>query len=95
MRGPNAEDRRYLVYLEYWMLNFRPLMVYPKVLFPPNFSIKDSWPGLSWGVTQGRTDQLAKQRVRSALRSHKFPELTHELAAVRSQVALGMPAFVA
>ena len=30
----------YLVYLKYWTLNYMPLMVYPKVLFHPNFSIK-------------------------------------------------------
>ena len=29
-----------VVYLKYWTLNLRPLMVYPKVLFPPNFIIK-------------------------------------------------------
>ena len=28
--------RRYLVYLKYWTLNLGSLMVYPKVLFPPN-----------------------------------------------------------
>ena len=26
-----------MVYLKYWTLNFRPLMVYPKVLFPPKY----------------------------------------------------------
>ena len=30
----------YLVYLKYWTLSLMPLMVYPKVLFHPNFSIK-------------------------------------------------------
>ena len=37
----------YLVYLKYWIsfinfknLNFMPLTVYPKVLLPPNLSIK-------------------------------------------------------
>ena len=34
----------YLVYLRYWALNLMPLMVYPKVLFPPNFSIKGHAP---------------------------------------------------
>ena len=29
-----------LVYLKYWTLNFMPLMVYPKILFHPIFSIK-------------------------------------------------------
>ena len=35
----------YLVYLKYWVLNLRPLMVYPKVLVPPNFTIWDCAPG--------------------------------------------------
>ena len=26
-----------MVYLKYWTLNLRALMVYPKVLFPPYF----------------------------------------------------------
>ena len=30
-----------LVYLKYWTLNLRLLMVYPKVLFHPMSSIKD------------------------------------------------------
>ena len=37
---PDARVRIYLVYLKYWTLNLMPLMVYPKVLFHPNFSIK-------------------------------------------------------
>ena len=37
----NAKVRMYLVYLQFWTLNLRPLMVYPKVLFPPKFGIKD------------------------------------------------------
>ena len=40
---PNCPDdkvRMCWVYLKYWTLNHRPLMVYPKVLFPPNFIIK-------------------------------------------------------
>ena len=36
----DARDRLYLVHLKYWTLNLMPLMVYPKVLFHPNFSIK-------------------------------------------------------
>ena len=51
--------------------------------------------GLSWGSDQGRTDQFAKHGVRGSLRSHKLPELTHELAAVGCRVALRTPAFVA
>ena len=43
-RVPRCEIRRYLVYLKYWTLNLRPLMVYPKVLSPPNFIIKASVP---------------------------------------------------
>ena len=31
---------RGLVYLKFWTLNLRPLMVYPKVLFPPNLTMK-------------------------------------------------------
>ena len=30
------------VFLKYYTLNHRPIMVYPKVLFPPDFSIKDT-----------------------------------------------------
>ena len=37
---PDAKVRMYLVYLKCWTLNLMPLMVYPKVLFHPNFSIK-------------------------------------------------------
>ena len=33
---PDDNVRRYLVYLKYWTLNLMPLMVYPKVLSPPN-----------------------------------------------------------
>ena len=40
-RGPDAKVRMYLVYLKYWTLNLMPLMVYPKVLFHPNFTIKE------------------------------------------------------
>ena len=29
-----------MVYLKYWILKLRPLMVYPEVLFPSNFIIK-------------------------------------------------------
>ena len=35
----DCKVQRYLVYLQYWTLNLRPLMVYPKVLFPPTFII--------------------------------------------------------
>ena len=31
---------RPLVCIKYWTLNLGPLMVYPEVLFPPNFTIK-------------------------------------------------------
>ena len=37
---PDAEVRMHLVYLKHWTLNLMPLMVYPKVLFHLNFSIK-------------------------------------------------------
>ena len=42
VRGVYPDDRvwRYLVNLKYWTPNLRPLIVYPKVLFPPNFSVK-------------------------------------------------------
>ena len=36
----DAKVRVYMVYLKYYTLNLRPLMVYPKVLFRPNFSTK-------------------------------------------------------
>ena len=36
-----------LVYLKYYTLDLRPLMVYPEVLFRPNFSIKSLSPRLS------------------------------------------------
>ena len=29
-----------MVYFKYWTLNLMPPMVYPKVLFHPNFSIE-------------------------------------------------------
>ena len=38
--APDAKVRMYLVYLKYYTLNLRPLMVYPKVLLRPIFSIK-------------------------------------------------------
>ena len=38
--GPDANVRMYLVYLKYWTVNLLPQMVYPEVLFHPNFSIK-------------------------------------------------------
>ena len=38
--SPDAEVWMYLVYLKNWTLNLMPLIVYPKVLFHPNFSIK-------------------------------------------------------
>ena len=34
VRAPDDGVRRYLIYLKYWPLNLRPLMVYPKALFP-------------------------------------------------------------
>ena len=37
---PDAKIWMYLVYTKYWTLNCMFLMVYPKVLLPPNFSIK-------------------------------------------------------
>ena len=39
-RSPDDKVKRYLVYLKYWTLNLRPLMLCPEVLFPPNFIIK-------------------------------------------------------
>ena len=39
---PHVKVRMYLVYLKYWTLKLMPLMVYPKALFHPNFSIKVS-----------------------------------------------------
>ena len=37
-----ADDRvwRYLVYLKYWTLHLKPLIVYPKVPFHPNSIIR-------------------------------------------------------
>ena len=37
---PDAKVWMYSVYLKYWTLHLMPLIVYPKVLFRPNFSIK-------------------------------------------------------
>ena len=37
---PDEKVWRHLVYLKYWTLNIGALMVYLKVPFPPNFSIK-------------------------------------------------------
>ena len=42
-KPPNAKVWKYLVYLKYlkyWTLSLIPLMVYPKILFHPNFSVK-------------------------------------------------------
>ena len=36
---PDGKLWRDLIYLEHWTVNLNPLMVYPKVLFPPNFII--------------------------------------------------------
>ena len=41
MMFPDAEIQMYEVYLKYWTLNLVLAMVYRKVLFHPNFSIKD------------------------------------------------------
>ena len=38
--SPDAKVWMYLVYFKYWTLNLIPLMVYPKVIFRPMFSIK-------------------------------------------------------
>ena len=38
--SPDAKVRMYVVYLKYWTLSLMHLVVYPKVLFHPNFSIK-------------------------------------------------------
>ena len=38
--GPDAKVQMCLVYLKHWTLNLMPLMVYPKVLFHINFTIK-------------------------------------------------------
>ena len=54
MLYPNAKVWRYLVYLKYWTLSLRPLMIYPKVLTPPNFSIKVHF------VTQPIFEDLAR-----------------------------------
>ena len=54
--SPHAELWMDLVYLKYWTLNLMPLVVYPKNLFPPNFSIKESithqhhWMQKQWPV---------------------------------------------
>ena len=37
---PDAKVRMYLVYPKYWSLKLMPLMVYPRVLLHPTFSIK-------------------------------------------------------
>ena len=38
---PDDKVWRYLVYVNYWILYLRPLTVYPKVLLPQNFIIKE------------------------------------------------------
>ena len=38
--SPDDKLQRYLGYLRYWTLNLRPLIIYPYILFPPNFIIK-------------------------------------------------------
>ena len=39
---PDAKIQMHLVYLEYWTLNSMHQMIYPKVLFHANFSIKEA-----------------------------------------------------
>ena len=67
---PDAKVQMYLVYLKYSTLALMPLMVYPKVLFPSNFSIKKV---------------LCSQRVKIAAKEdrEKFTSLPAKLGLVR------------
>ena len=53
---PDAKIRMYLVYFKYWTMNLMPLMVYPKVLLHPNFSIKGQ--DTPVGPRESRTPQV-------------------------------------
>ena len=69
----------YLVYLKYWTLNLMPLMVYAKVVFHPNFSIKvQQGAALSgtWDVKQSKDSQGPCMRV--------FVIMDHELCSTVS-----------
>ena len=96
----------YLVYLKYWTLNLMPLMVYSKVLFHPNFSIKvlsreslleDSWQRALQLPREGilpadpAAAVTALQRLHDLLGSgHDSPRLRH-LAFMLLQRMAGLP----
>ena len=66
---PDAKVWMYLVYLKYWTLFLRPLMVYPKVLFHPHFSI-----------TVARSNSLsllAKRQMRSVCQAQASAQDSH------------------
>ena len=46
LKAFDAKVWRYLVYPKYWNLNLKPVMVCPKVLFPPKFITKGLKPAL-------------------------------------------------
>ena len=65
----------YLVYLKYWTLNLMHLMVYPKVRFIPNYSIKGPCHdilALLHGVTnlRNRTCVMKAERTIGCLSEH-------------------------
>ena len=68
-----------LVYLEYWTLQFLPLMVYPKVLFQPNFSIRS--------LHGRRHMQLRAGVLRTKVPSSKSPLITHRHPAKRGALS--------
>ena len=56
-RYPDDKIRRYLVYLKYWTLNLRSIIVYPKVLFHPNFIITDEKACVSTSIASLQASQ--------------------------------------
>ena len=63
----------YLIFLKYWTLDLMSIMVYPKVLFHPNFSIK-ALTGLR-GEEQGLCPQ--RLEVRADLLAQELPDRLH------------------
>ena len=64
----------YLVYSKYWTLNLMPLMVYPKVSFHPNLSIR-----VSINVLQ---KSFCKRHWGCSSMDTRHPELTNDCTAL-------------
>ena len=73
----------YLVCLKYWTPNLVPLMVYPKVLFHPNFSIK-----VARQLTMAEGGALEGIRVLFGSHSHVAPPCSCSGASTAKTVTL-------